>query len=187
MQKYTIKDFNTQFPDDDACLEWLRCRLYPSKIFCPICEKPTLYHRVKARKVYECDLCGHQLSPTAETIFHKSSTSLRSWFYAIFVMSNTRTCISAKQLERELGVTYKTAWRMFHQIRQLMNEDVIPLSGRVEVDSTFIGGKAKNMHKAKRENLGGRGTVGKTAVFGMVERHGSVVTAVVGEESQSAV
>ena len=187
MQKYTLKDFDTQFPDDDVCLEWLRRRLYPAKIFCPICVKPTLYHRVKTRKVYECDLCGHQLSPTAGTIFHKSSTSLRSWFYAIFVMSTTRTGFSAKQLERELGVTYKTAWRMLHQIRKLMNEDVSPLSGRVEVDATFVGGKAKNMHKAKRENIGGRGTVGKTAVLGMVERQGNVVTTIVGEESQTTV
>ena len=111
-----------------------------------------------------------------------SSTPLRSWFYAMFLMASTRCGISAKQLERELGVTYKTAWRIFKQIRSMLAEDVTLEGSSVEIDATFFGGKAKNMHKAKREKLGGRGTAGKTAVVGMVERHGNVITAVVGEE-----
>jgi len=72
---------------------------------------------VRSRKVYECDFCGYQISPTAGTILHKSPTPLTHWFYAMFLMASTRTGISAKQLERELGVTYKTAWRMFSQMR----------------------------------------------------------------------
>lgn len=171
MRTYTIKEFNKQFPDDDACLEWLRQHRFPKKINCPICEKPRLFHRVAKRKVYECDHCGYQISPMAGTILHKSSTSLHSWFYATFLLSTTRTGISAKQLQRELGVTYKTAWRMFTQIRKLMSENISPLSGHVEVDETYIGGK--------RSGKRGRGASGKTVVMGMVERDGNAIAQVV--------
>jgi transposase-like protein len=90
-------------------------------------------------------------------------------------MSSTRCGISAKQIERETGVTYKTAWRMFKQIRSLLCEDDNSLNGKVEIDETYVGGKAHNMHQDKRAKLGGRGTAGKTAVFGAVERSGKVV------------
>src|SRR3990172_8719052 len=140
MRKYTLKDFETAFPDNDASLEWIRQKRWPERIECPTCHNVNKFHRVRNRKVYECDRCGYQLSPTAGTILHKSSTPLRYWFYALFVMASTRTGISAKQLERELGVTYKTAWRMFTQIRKLMDEGVSPLTGKVEADETYIGG-----------------------------------------------
>lgn len=171
MKPFTMKDFNTEFPNDDVCLEWLRQRLYPELIECAVCEAPRRFHRVKTRKVYECDRCGYQLSPTAGSIFHKSPTPLRSWFYAMFLMSSTRTGISAKQLERELGVTYKTAWRMFTQIRKLMGEGGAMLFGEIEADETYIGGK--------RPGKRGRGAAGKTIVAGMVERGGKAVVQVV--------
>ena len=132
--KYTIRDFNAQFPDDDSCLEWLKDFLYPEGITCQNCQKVTKHHRVKARKSYSCQECGHHVHPTAGTIYHKSSTPLKLWFYAVFLMSSTRCGIAAKQLERELDVTYKTAWRMFKQIRSMLGEDNEPLSGSVEVD-----------------------------------------------------
>jgi len=169
--KYTIKEFNKQFPDDNACLEWLRQHRFPKMITCPVCEKPRQFHRVIKRKVYECDRCGYQLSPTAGTILHKSPTALRSWFYATFLLSTTRTGISAKQLQRELGVTYKTAWRMFTQIRKLMAENISPLSGQVEVDETYIGGK--------RQGKRGRGASGKAVVMGLVERDGKAIAQVI--------
>ncbi len=95
--------------------------------------------------------CGHYLYPTAGTIFHKSSTSLRLWFYAMYIMASTRCGISAKQLERELGVTYKTAWRMFTLIRnQLMTQDDDDAAyGRVEMDETYVGGKPRESDRAK--------------------------------------
>ena len=188
MKRYTIKDFNAQFPTDEACLAWLVENRWPDGINCTKCERVTKHHKVTGRPVYACDWCGSHVSPMAGTILHKSATSLRSWFYAMFLMANTRCGISAKQLERELGVTYKTAWRIFRQIRSMLTEEITLEGSSVEVDATFVGGKVTNMHKAKREKLGGgRGTVGKTAVLGMVERHGNVVTAIVGEESQSTV
>jgi transposase len=172
MKKFTFNDFNQQFPNDSACLEWLFNRFYPND--CKKCGKPTKHHRVKSRPSYSCDFCGNHVHPTADTIFHKSSTSLRLWFYAIYLMASTRAGISAKQLERELGVTYKTAWRMFTQIRKMMGDDNTPLGGVVEVDETYIGGKER-----------GKGMTGlnpaskKTPVMGMVERGGRVKTKVI--------
>lgn len=167
MRKYTIKDFNRDFPDDAACLEWLRNYLYPNGIYCKICRRVTKHHRVQSRPSYSCDWCGHHVHPTAETIFEKSTTSLRHWFYAVYLMASTRCGISAKQLERELGVTYKTAWRMFHQIRSLLDEKGGKLRGYVEMDETYIGGR----RRGKR----GRGAEGKTPVAGIVERRGRIV------------
>src|SRR5438876_2087041 len=115
----------------------------------------------------------------AGTIFHKSSTPLRTWFHAIFLMASTRCGISAKQIQRETGVTYKTAWRMFKQIRSLLDESSeIQFSGPVEVDESYFGGKEKFKHESKKLHAG-RGSVGKTIVAGAVERKGRVVAKVV--------
>src|SRR5207249_4470542 len=112
-----------------ACQDYLRDRFYPEGTECPGCEKPSRFYRVKGRSAYSCQFCRHQVYPTAGTIFHKSTTSLQLWFWAIFLMSSTRCGISAKQLERETGVTYPTAHRMFKQIRTLLRDDGSPLSG----------------------------------------------------------
>jgi hypothetical protein len=141
MDKYTIEQFNKLFPDEDTCLNWLRHKLYPQKIYCTNCGKLTKFYRIKNRKVYGCDLCGHQISPTANTIFDHSPTPLRLWFYAIYLMSTTRCGISAKQLQRELGVTYKTAWRMFRQIRLMLGSESKLLDGKVELDETYFGSR----------------------------------------------
>lgn len=167
MNKYTIRDFQLEFTDDGTCLEWLKNYLYPRGIHCKQCQRITKHHRVAKRPSYSCDHCGHHVHPTAGTIFEKSSTPLKLWFYAIYLMSSTRCGISAKHLQRVTGVTYKTAWRMFTQIRKLLNEADEPLSGNVEIDETYIGGK--------RSGKRGRGAAGKTAVLGMVERGGRVV------------
>lgn len=171
MIKYTITDFQKDFSDDDSCLEWLKNHLYPDGIYCSKCEKITTHHKLSNRKCYSCDNCGSHTYPTAGTIFHKSPTPLRLWFYAIYLMSSTRCGISAKQLERELGVTYKTAWRIFHQIRKLLKEDIGTLSGSVEMDETYVGGR--------RQGKRGRGAEGKTPVAGVVEREGKVIASVV--------
>ncbi len=163
-------DLQKDFPDDDACLEWLKNWLYPDGIYCPIDKKITPHHKMKSRRSYSCELCGHHVHPTADTIFHKSSTPLTMWFYAIYLMSATRAGISAKQLERELGVTYKTAWRMFHQIRSMMGDDNKPLKGEVEVDETYIHPDPKKRSTLKSTD-GGR-YYNSQVIFGMVERKG---------------
>src|SRR3990172_2999334 len=173
--KYTHKDFQKEFPDNDACLEWLKNYRYPEGIHCPVCDKITKHHKIAKRPCYKCDNCGHEIYPLAGTIFHKSATPLKTWLEAMYWMSTARSGRSAKELQRMTGVTYKTAWRMFKQIRSLLDEETQPLAGEVELDETFVGGKAHNMHKANRERLGGRGTAGKAVIFGAVERKGKVV------------
>jgi transposase len=169
MLPYTLKDFQRQYPDDATCLEWLRNYLYPDGIYCTKCEATTKHHRVKSRPSYSCDHCGHHVHPTADTIFHKSPTPLTTWFYAIYLMAQTRCGISAKQIQRETGVTYKTAWRMFKQIRSMLTDEKSgPIGGfnrKVEMDETYYGSKS--------EGKRGRGT-SKTPVVGMVQRKGQV-------------
>jgi len=176
---YSLMEFEREYPDDAACLDVLVRRLYPNGIYCPRCEKITKHHRVANRPSYSCQFCGHHEHPMRGTIFEDSATSLKLWFHAIFLMASTRCGISAKQLERELGVTYKCAWRMFNRIRSMLDEHDGPkLSGRVEVDESFFGGKEANKHQQRRRSSN-RGPVGKTAVWGAVERQGRVVARVV--------
>jgi transposase-like protein len=170
--RYTLFEFERDFPDDAACLEYLVGQLYPNGISCPKCERVTKHHREHARPSYACQFCGHREHPMVGTIFENSATSLRLWFYAMYLMASTRCGISAKQLERELGVTYKTAYRMFKQIRSLLTPDDEPaMDGRIEMDEVYIGGQAKFMHATdKARRITGRGPSGKTAVFGIAER-----------------
>src|ERR1039457_2689712 len=175
MLPYTLKDFQQQFPDDATCLDWLRNYRDPDGIFCEACNAFTKHHRVKSRPSYSCDHCGHHVHPTAGTIFHKSPTPLTIWFYAIYLMASTRCGVSAKQIQRETGVTYKTAWRMFKQIRSMLVEDGDPFGGKggkpVEMDETYIGGKRRNGSKGRTDATDKI----KTPVFGIVERKGRVV------------
>jgi len=166
MMKFTLKDFMQMFPDDDTCLDYIRNEWFPEVIECPTCGKTAKFYRITTRKVYGCEFCGHQISPTAGTIFHKSPTPLTTWFYVIYLIAQTRGGISAKQIQRETGVTYKTAWRMCKQIRGMLSEDFGKMSGEVEVDESYFGGKSKGTR--------GRGAEGKTAVFGMVQRGGKL-------------
>jgi transposase len=120
--RYTITDFNRDFPDDDACLEYVKNLIYPNGIVCRECNVVRSHHRLTKRKAYSCDHCGTHVYPLAGSTFARSRSSLKSWFYAMYLMASTRTRISAKQLEREIGCTYKTAWRFFKQIRNVMSD-----------------------------------------------------------------
>ncbi len=153
-------EFVKRYPDDAACLEHLVEKLYPNGIYCPTCEKVTKHHRDRSRPSYSCQFCGHREHPMVGTIFENSATSLQLWFYAIYLMSSTRCGISAKQLERELGVTYKTAWRMFHKIRSLLDQGDPLLGGTVEADEAYVGGQAKWRNRGVPEGKG-RGTVAR--------------------------
>ena len=176
--RYTIRDFKRDFPNDDVCLDYVFGQRYGKEYVCPKCKKKGFY-KVKDRKCYACAWCSHQIHPLADTIFHKSSTKLTDWFFAIFLMSQSKNGVSAKEIERHLGVTYKTAWRIQKHIRSLMKQDNSIFTGTVEIDETFIGGR----RKGKR----GRGAAGKTIVFGMTEREGGVKARVVKDRKISKV
>ena len=177
MERYTIHQFNEDFPDERACLDLLAGLIYeewPEGLPCRSCGVVRKHHPLTHRpKAYSCDHCGTHVYPLVGTIFEKSRTPLKSWFYAMYLMAQTRCGISAKQLERELGVTYKAAWRMFKQIRALMNEDAGPLSGTVEIDETYEGGRPR--HKQRRRGPRRRDDpTAKRPIVGMVERGGEV-------------
>src|SRR5438128_11903366 len=132
---------------------------------CAKCGKATKHHRVGNRTADACQSCGNHIYPLAGTVFEKSTTSLKTWFYAMYLMGSTRCGISAKQIQRETGVTYKTAWRMFRQIRSLLSEDGLQLEGEaVEMDETYYGGKAKQGRGRPM-----RGDKQKTPVIGIME------------------
>jgi transposase-like protein len=160
--RYTKKMFDAEYPNDDACLEQVFQNRFGDLKYCPKCGAETKFYRVKKRQCYACMHCGYQLHPLAGTIFRKTTTPLKDWFYAIYLFSVSKNGVSAKELERHLGVTYKTAWRMGKQIRLLMQQEGEKLTGVVEVDETYIGGKGtRNWQKEK------------TGVYGVAERYGS--------------
>jgi len=176
---YSVTEFLREFPDDAACLEHLwRTRYSPDgeHAHCPRCDVEKVFKRYETkqgRQSWTCTACGLHVHPTAGTIFAKSSTSLRLWFHAMYLMTSTRCGISAKQLERELGVHYKTAWRMFNKIRnELMKGGEKPLKGKVEVDETSWGGRPRRKFKTRSESAQFRES--KPTVLGMVERGGQV-------------
>jgi len=170
-------DFNRQFPDNDACIEHLKEQRFPGGIaYCGKCQQEQKHHRIKGRPVYACNLCLTQISPMAGTIFEHSSTSLRLWYYAMYLMASTRCGISAKQIQRETGVTYKTAWRMFRQIRSLLgSDDKLEGSATVEIDEMYVGGRTKRLHAMEKP---------KTPVVGAVERKGGRVIARVAADTK---
>ncbi len=173
MKNTTIQQFFKKFPNDDACLTHLFNVRFAKNHECPKCKRETTWHLLKSERAFSCGNCGNHIHPCVGTIFEDSKTSLQLWFYAIYLFTTTRSGVSAKELQRQLGVTYKTAWRMGHQIRKHMSQvdGDEPLSGIVEVDETYIGGK----RKGKR----GRGAEGKSIVFGMMQKNGDVMTKVV--------
>lgn len=172
-QKLTIREFFKRFPDDDACLEHLMKVRFGLRRTCRKCGKDATFHRIKARKAYQCAHCADHIYPAAGTIFHRSSTPLTMWFYAIYLFVTTRHGVSGKELERQLGVTYKTAWRIGQQIRQLTRQADFEgmLKGHVEADEAYVGGR--------RPGKRGRGALGKTIVMGLQERGGAMKAVVI--------
>ena len=171
---FTVTDFFRQFPTDDACLEHLWNIRFGDEVECEKCGKVGKFYRLRKEPAYSCPRCGHHIHPMVGTPFAKSRTPLQKWFYAMYMFTTTRHGVAAKELQRQLGVTYKTAWRMGHELRKYMAEvdGETPLSGDVEADETYVGGRTTG---GKR----GRGAPNKTVVFGMLERDGDVMANVV--------
>ena len=172
-------EFQKQFPDDESCVRYLMVTRYGgTEIDCPICGVFSKFYRMTRERAYVCQHCKYQLHPTVGTIMHRSHLPLHKWFYAMHLFSVSRHGVAAKELERQLDVSYPTAWRMGHLIRKHMAETdgEWPLGGSgggdIEADETYIGGRTTG---GKR----GRGAPNKTVVFGMLERDGDVMANVV--------
>ncbi len=168
MSKYTFQQFQAEYPDDAACLtKLMEINFGGTEIHCPECGVLASFHMMSKRRAFACQECGHHVYPCAGTIFHKSSTKLTIWFFAMYLMTSTRHGVAAKEIQRQTGVTYKCAWRICHELRKLMATADFdgPMSGHVEIDETFVGGKQS------REEMQATGS-NKTIVMGIVERDG---------------
>jgi transposase len=175
-----ITQFNERFPNEETCLEHLKIIRFGEHCVCLGCGKEAKFYRAKQRRAYACEHCGYQIYPTAGTPFQKTRTPLRQWYFTMFLFCASRNGVAAKEVQRQLGVTYKTAWRMCFLIRQYMGQvdEDHPLGGDggvVEIDETWIGGKDK------------RGENDKSQVLGMIERKGEVVTRVIRDRSAASI
>src|SRR5258708_4614604 len=164
-----------KFGNDEKCRMYLEHLRWPDGITCVRCQSDKI-SRIYKRNQFHCDSCQYQFSATVGTIFHDSHLPLTKWFAAIYLLSESKKGISANQLKRTLKVAYKTAWYLCHRIREAVKDaDTTLLSGICELDETFVGGKAKNMHKDVRaRKIHGRGGADKAMVLAAIERGGNV-------------
>jgi transposase-like protein len=172
VQPFSVREFFTRFPDDEACLEHVMSVRYGLRHTCRKCGvADATFHRLAKRPAYACAHCGDHVYPCAGTIFQDTRTPLTMWFYAIYLFVATRHGVSGKELQRQLGVTYKTAWRIGHQIRMLMGavDEFQALKGYVEIDETWVGGRTRVADMFKN----------KTIVIGLQERGGRLVTEII--------
>lgn len=170
IHKYGVREFERDFPNEEACLKLIFETLHTYKCSCG-----GRYSPLKGRKQYQCSKCRFQIAPAANTIFHKSATPLKMWFLAILHFSNAKSGYSAKQLERDLNVTYKTAWRILRLIRRSLGQRNNPLKGIVEIDETYFGGKKK---AGRNNELLSQAMKAKSVIAGAVERKGDILAKV---------
>jgi transposase len=175
--EFSVREFFQRFPDDDACIAHImQVRFGGTRFDCMSCGTVgATHHKLAKRRTYVAACCGHHVNPTANTILHDTRTPLVSWFYAMYLFCTTRHGVSGKELQRQLGVTYKTAYRIGQQIRDLTMKaqsfDAL-LSGHIELDEAYVGGRRSG---GKR----GRGAPGKTIVMGLASRDGNMKAVVI--------
>ena len=180
----TVQEFFNKFPNDETCIEHLMMLRFGNPLYCPKCGAEGQFAKLKKLPAYACPTCGHHIHPMVGTPFERSRTSLQKWFYAMYLFTTSRHGVPAKELQRQLGVTYKTAWRMGHELRKYMAavDGDPPLNNHVEVDETYVGGK----RRGRKQGFTGRAAKGKTIVFGILERDGELFTKVVPNASQKS-
>ncbi len=161
-----------RFGSEDRCRAYLEVLRWPDGIRCPDCGSDSI-SRISTRNQLDCNACRNRFSVKSGTVFHDSHLPLWKWFLATYLITESKKGISANQLKRTLGVSYKTAWYLCHRIRSAMVEVLEPLSGTVEADETFIGGKPRNRASTKQE-AALRRMDNKTVVLGAIERGGKL-------------
>ena len=173
VQAFSVREFFERFPTDDACLDHVMAVRFGLRHECRKCHKMATFHRLAARQAYSCAACGDHVYPCSGTVLQDTRTSLQMWFYVVYLFIATRHGVSGKEIQRTVGVTYKTAWRMAKHVRRLMEaaDGQGTLMGHVELDEAYVGGR----HPGKR----GRGAAAKVIVMGLKERGGRMTTEVI--------
>lgn len=185
IHQMTVTQWEVAFPDEDACAAYLVAHRWPEGVRCPRCGNPAVYDLPSRKWRWQCEKCapdGYRFSHIAGTIFENTNKPLRDWFRVLHMMVTSKKGVSALQVHRTMGFgSYKTAWYMCHRLRAgMQDKEFRKLVGIVEVDETFVGGKAKNRHKDRRgDGSGGTGGSGKAIIAGAVRRKGNVVARVI--------
>lgn len=186
MEPKTLQAAIVYFSDTQRCFEYaVKLRWPDGKVKCPRCDGEK-HSFIKTRRVWFCYDCKKQFTLKIGTVFEDSPITMDKWMTAFWMLSNCKNGISSMEVHRAIGVTQKTAWFMLHRIRKAMQTKnyIGKLSGRVEVDETFIGGKARNMHRSRARKMNLRGQGNKAVVVGMLERGGEVRAHVVPERDK---
>ena len=178
----SLIELTEMFPDEAAAQTWFEGLVWPTGRHCPRCGSTRTHEAAHAKCPYRCTDCRSYFSAKTGTVIEGSKISFRKWAFAIYLECTSLKGVSSMKLHRDIGVSQKTAWFMLHRIREVWCKDKAErFAGPVEVDETFIGGKRKNMPKAKRKAMEGRGAVGKMAVAGARDRATGKVSAAVVE------
>lgn len=181
----TLNEHMKRFPDEEACKRFLfECRWPDGVVRCPRCDNENVHPVRKKPWHWQCRRCsktGYRFSITSRTIFDNAKYRLRTFFQVLYLMLQSKKGISANQIHRMIGSgSYRTAWFMCHRLRAAMRSgEFIKVAGQVEIDETFVGNKAENMHKRRRKALALVGRKGKVAVIGAIARKGNVVAQVI--------
>ena len=178
-------EFFQSFPNEWAAIEHIEQLRWPDGVICPMCDSDRTT-RLKNPQYHQCKDCRQKFTVRTGTVYERSHIPLDKWLYAMYILQTARKGVSSVQLSKELGITQKSTWFMLHRLREACNVEAMPLSGEVEVDETYVGGKEANKHNSKKMKAG-RGTVGKQPVLGMKVRGGTVVAKPISDTSASTI